>query len=193
MHGVGLLLAAYLPVLRQAWVDPRSDEGLGGTGLLLPQTWCGRRVLCPAALRCQGPRDPLSAGFPEASTQAGAVWAGPAPVLCPCRQPDSRCGCRPSRLGAGCPPRPLTCALSTQLLGFQDDRGRARCGCLIAGACGARGATWGRCRCRLQNAASLTEGARVLNDLYLRFFENLSLNFQPNFIFKFCRKTGCLL
>lgn len=132
MHGGGLLLAAYLPVLRRAWVDPRSDEGLGGTGLLLPQTWCGRRVLCPVALRCRGPRDPLPAGFPESSAQAGAVWAGPTPVLCPCGRPDSRCGCRPSRLGAGCPRRPLTVRCPPSSLVFRTT-GVGRCGCRAAG------------------------------------------------------------
>ena len=130
----------------------------------------------------------------------GLVLSGLSPRPCPLSLgwPDSRCGCRPSRLGTGHPQRPLTCVLSAQHLALQGDRSGAvwLLRCRVGGwggRVGARGATWGRCRCRLQNAASVTEGARVLNILYLRFFENLSLNFQPNFIFKLCRKTGCLL
>ena len=142
----------------------------------------------PTGAAACSPGGPLPTGFPEASTRAGAFWAVPPPLSSVPGVADSRCGCRPSRLGTGRPRRPLSCVLSAQHLALQGDRGGAvwllRCG----GACVPEGPLGGAA-----GAASTTEGARVLNVLYLRFFENLSLNFQPNFIFKLCRKTGCLL
>lgn len=81
MWGVGSLLAAYLLVLRRVWVDPRSEEGLGGTSLFPPHAWCGERVLHPVALQRGVPGVHFPLGSPK--PRLGQVLSGLSPRPCP--------------------------------------------------------------------------------------------------------------